>query len=230
MDLCSFFTYIFNVLTMNVTFCMLSKWSLLIYSSAVSHRWVCITLILTWRVGLYKDLSSPQRMEDERPEMSDDDGRGRLRASLTRTGWALRLVLRPSPFVYLRVICAASTQKQRREPLLSKASLCQAWQVTDPGVYKKRRTFMSHLQDAWLEWNDSSQILMSLLKLKLRPLYDITITLSVAGSAAVTQAQIVHFPFSLPPRPRLWRAEGVFIRRGWLCPRARPCAETGDTS
>lgn len=150
--------------------------------------------------------------------MSDDDGRGRLRASLTRTGWALRLVLRPSPFVYLRVICAASTQKQRREPLLSKASVCQAWQVTDPGVYKKRRTFMSHLQDAWLEWNDSSQILMSLLKLKLRPLYDITITLSVAGSAAVTQAQIVHFPFSLPPQATAVESWGSVYQTGVTLP------------
>lgn len=39
---------------------------------------------------------------------------------------------------------------------------------------------------------------MSLLKLKLRPLYDITINLSVAGSTAVTQAQIVHFPIHSP--------------------------------
>lgn len=53
---------------------------------------------------------------------------------------------------------------------------------------------MSHLQDVWIKWNDLSQILMSLLKLKLRPLHDITINLSVAGSTAVTRAQIVHFP------------------------------------
>ena len=39
---------------------------------------------------------------------------------------------------------------------------------------------------------------MSLLKLKLRPLYDITINLSVAGSTAVTQAHIVHFPIHSP--------------------------------
>lgn len=47
---------------------------------------------------------------------------------------------------------------------------------------------MSHLQDTWTKRNDFSQILMSLLKLKLRPLYDITINLSVADSTAVTQA------------------------------------------
>lgn len=87
--ICVAFTNISNVLTMNVTFCLLSKWSSLIYSSVLCHRWVCITLILTWLVGLCKDLSSLQRMQDKRPEMSDDDGRGRLRASLTRTGWAL---------------------------------------------------------------------------------------------------------------------------------------------
>ncbi len=57
---------------------------------------------------------------------------------------------------------------------------------------------MSHLQDTWIKWNDLSQILMSLLKLKLRPLYDITINLSEAGSTAVTQAQIVHFPIHSP--------------------------------
>lgn len=57
---------------------------------------------------------------------------------------------------------------------------------------------MSHLQDTWIKWNDLSQILMSLLKLKLRALHDITINLSVAGSAAVTQAQIVHFPIHSP--------------------------------
>lgn len=57
---------------------------------------------------------------------------------------------------------------------------------------------MSHLQDTWIEWNDLPQILMSLLKLKLRPLYDITINLSAAGSTAVTQAQIVHFPVHSP--------------------------------
>lgn len=39
---------------------------------------------------------------------------------------------------------------------------------------------------------------MSLLKLKLRPLHDITINLSVPDSPAVTQAQIVHFPIHFP--------------------------------
>lgn len=57
---------------------------------------------------------------------------------------------------------------------------------------------MSHLQDTWIKWNNLSQILMSLLKLKLRPLYDITINLSVAGSTAVTQAQIAHFSIHSP--------------------------------
>lgn len=57
---------------------------------------------------------------------------------------------------------------------------------------------MSHLQDTWIKWNDLPQILMSLLKLKLRPLYDITINMSVAGSTAVTQAQIVRFPVHSP--------------------------------
>lgn len=57
---------------------------------------------------------------------------------------------------------------------------------------------MSHLQDTWIKWNDLSQILMSLLKLKLRPLHDITINLSVAGSTAVTQEQIIHFPIHSP--------------------------------
>lgn len=57
---------------------------------------------------------------------------------------------------------------------------------------------MSHLQDTWVKWNDLSQILMSLLKLKLRPLHDITINLSVSGSTDVTQAQIVHFPSYSP--------------------------------
>lgn len=47
---------------------------------------------------------------------------------------------------------------------------------------------MSHLEDTWIKWNDFSQILMSLLKLKLRPLYDVTINLSVADSTAVTEA------------------------------------------
>lgn len=45
---------------------------------------------------------------------------------------------------------------------------------------------MSHLQDTWIKWNDLPQILMGLLKLKLTPLYDITINLSVVGSTAVT--------------------------------------------
>lgn len=40
---------------------------------------------------------------------------------------------------------------------------------------------------------------MSMLKLKLRPFYDITITLSVAGAAAVTGAVIVSFPVDSPP-------------------------------
>ena len=57
---------------------------------------------------------------------------------------------------------------------------------------------MSHLQDTWIKWNDLSQILMGLLKLKLSPLHDITINLSVAGSRVVTQAQIVHSPVHSP--------------------------------
>lgn len=57
---------------------------------------------------------------------------------------------------------------------------------------------MSHLQDTWIKWNNLPQILMGLLKLKLTPLYDITINLSVVGSTAVTQAQIVCFPIHSP--------------------------------
>lgn len=39
---------------------------------------------------------------------------------------------------------------------------------------------------------------MSMLKLKLKPFYDITITLSVAGAAAVTGAAIISFPVDSP--------------------------------
>lgn len=56
---------------------------------------------------------------------------------------------------------------------------------------------MSFLQDVWIKQSDLSQILMSLLKLKWRPLHDITINLSMAYSTAL-RSQIVHFPFYSP--------------------------------
>ncbi len=74
---------------------------------------------------------------------------------------------------------------------------------------------MSHLQDTWIKCTDLSQILMSLLKLKLRPLYDITINLSMTGSTAVTQAQILRFPIYSPP--------------GYDCKELRRVYQTGVT-
>lgn len=88
---------------------------------------------------------------------------------------------------------------------------------------------MSFLQDVWIKQSDLSQILMSLLKLKWRPLHDITINLSMAYSTALSQAQIVHFPLYSPLGYSYIELKEC-LSDGGLCPQARPCSETGDTS
>lgn len=52
---------------------------------------------------------------------------------------------------------------------------------------------MSFLQDVWIKQSDLSQILMSLLKLKWRPLHDITINLSMTYSTALRSQYIFLF-------------------------------------
>lgn len=52
---------------------------------------------------------------------------------------------------------------------------------------------MSFLQDVWIKQSDLSQILMSLLKLKWRPLHDHTINLSMAYSTALRSQYIFLF-------------------------------------
>lgn len=62
-----------------------------------------------------------------------------VRASLTLTGWGLCLVLHSSSFVYFTVIRAASMQKQRREPLLSKCPSARPDKELTPVFIKRNR-------------------------------------------------------------------------------------------